>query len=434
MLGKTLASFLLTFVFMASAQASYSGEELIARGTALMAKEEACGEVVDNHMQLIQETEDYLNMMFVDSNAKFTAFEITNMQKVIKVRYDHLMKVRAKFQSQSDCNLPFLGTVVAVYDFNVLADSAINNKETRRMIYSFVKSDAYGMQDFKHDYNYFTRIENIEDIRQRLTSSDLGLMEMFNLKINQNHSGSKISTGSDRLKRAWDFVLGKGLVRSWGVLSDNLKVRHGYLRDDLNVRENIHIRLKPLDLMFEQRRFVLSNLTIPGHWGHVAIWLGTKQELQSMGVWDREDFKAIRENVELGKNIIQMRKEGVVFSSLEEFMNLDEIAIMRVNAVQQKQASVYPMLAENISKKYDFSFDANSLGKITCTELVAFSFGKISWHSRTQMSRIVITPDDMAKLTLDSNSAELITYIGSDKGAPQTKTVQEWFTNLGVNP
>lgn len=428
MLGKTLGSFLLASTVVLSATA-FTGEQIVTKANFMMAEEETCAGVIDNHMSLIEDTEEYFAKVFSLPDDQFTSYEIANLQKVLKLRYDHLTKVLAKFYAKSDCALPVLGDAVAVYDFNVLADSTMQNKQSRRIIHSFTKATDYGMQNFKEHYNYFTRLETIEVVRTNMKGQE-GLLEMFALNMNQDQSGTKISTTRDRLKRAWSWVIGKGLVRTWGKLSDNLKVRHGYLRDDREVRESIRRSLKPLDLMFEQRRFVLSNLTIPGHWGHVAVWLGTKEELKTMGVWDREDFAVFRQHIEQGKNIANMRKDGVEFNSLEEFMNLDEVAVMRVSSVQNNQASVYPLLVEQLNKKYDFSFDAKSLGKITCTEFVSFSYGKIQWPNRVQMGRLVIAPDDMAKLSLDSSQAQLIMYVGSDTGKPQFKTVKDWFNNI----
>ena len=409
-----------------------SGEKIYDRIEKMIQSEEQCSEVVDNHMQLIEDTEEYFSRIFTLSDTELTSSKIMRAQKVMKIRYDHLMKVLAKFHAASDCNMPNLGNVIAAYDFNTMAESSMKDKQTRRMIYSFTQAQDYGMESFKDQYNYFTRIDNIEKIRSSLTSSEKGLLEFFGLKINQDHSGTKMSTTRDSLKRVWNGIIGKGLIRTWGLLSDNLKVRSGYLQNFRSVRDQIQGSLKPLDLLFEQRRFVLSNLTIPGHWGHVAVWLGTKKELQALGLWDREDFAVFRKNVEQGKNIVNMRKEGVVFSSLAEFMNLDEVAVMRVNKVQIDPSPVYPLMAEQLNKKYDFSFDARTLGKITCTEFVSFSYGKIAWPTRLQMGRTVITPDDMAKLSLDSTQAHLVMYFGSNSDGPMTKTVKDWFE--AINP
>ncbi len=431
MLAKTLGLVLFASTFTLSAFAG-KGEDLIEKTNLIMVSEETCGGVIDNHMQLIEDSEEYFAKTFDIPAHQLKPHEITVIQKVLKVRFDHLMKVLAKFHSVSDCNLPNLGNVVAVYDFNVLAESTMKHSYSRKMLHSFTKAADYGMRDFKEQYNHFTRLKTIEDVRGSLTQQELGLLQMFNLKVDQGQDGTKLSTTGDALKRVWGWVLGKGLVRSWGMLSDNLKVRHGYLRDYPLVRATIEESLKPLDLLFEQRRFVLSNLTIPGHWGHTAVWLGTKKELQALGLWDREDFAVFKKQIELGKNIVQMRKEGVVFSSLKEFMNLDEIAVMRVNSAQINPAAVYPLMAEQLNKKYDFSFDATTLGKITCTEFVSFSFGEIAWPSRTQMGRTVIAPDDMAKLSIDSRQAHLVYYFGSDSGKVRQKTVKDWFNNFNT--
>ena len=434
MLARTIGLVLLasTFAVYAFAGPMPTGEAIYTKAEKFMISDEQCGEVIDNHMRLIEDSEEYFARILTLPDHELTSSKINWVQKILKIRYDHLIKVLAKFHSQSDCNLPNLGDVVAVYDFNVLAESTMSDKQSRRIIYSFTQASDYGMQSFKDHYNFYTRKETIEKVRNNLTSQELGLLDMFGLNASQEQSGTKISTTRDKLKRVWNTVIGKGLIRTWGVLSDNLKVRGGHLRKDKAIRESIRQALKPLDLLFEQRRFVLSNLTIPGHWGHTAVWLGTKTELQAMGLWDRADFAVFRKNVEQGKNIVQMRKEGVVFNSLEEFMNLDEIAIMRVNKVQIDPSPAYPLMEEQLNKKYDFSFDAKTVGKITCTEFVSFSFGKIKWPHRLQMGRTVITPDDMAKLSLDSTQAQLIMYVGSDSGEPQVKTVKDWFNN--INP
>lgn len=433
MLFKTLGSFLLVSAILISARAR-TGDSLINQGEQLMAANESCGESIDNHIGYVEASEKYFSLVFGSTPENFSAFEITKLQKVLELRYNHLIKVQEKFKSPTDCNLVALGNVLAVYDFNLLAESTMQNDESRRMVYSMVKSEDYGMKDFKKDYNHFTKLSTIEEIRNGLTQQELGLLSLFGLNADHDKEGTQLSTMSDRLKRVWGWVIGKGLVRTWGLLSDNLKVRHGYLRDDVTVREDIRSKLKPLDLMFEQRRFVLSNLTIPGHWGHVAVWLGTKEELQALGVWDREDFKFFRAHVEQGKNIVQMRKEGVVFNSLEEFMNLDEIAVTRLADVQNRKAAIYPLLANHLNKKYDFSFDAKSLGKITCTEFIAFSYGDITWPDRIQLGRTVIAPDDMAKLTLDASQSELVMYVGSDNGQTQIKNSKDWLSGLGVHP
>lgn len=429
---KALVSFLIIIGAAVLAFAD-TGEEVIVSATSMYNSDESCIDVVDNHKLIIEKSEQYLAEIVKMSDDQLRSYDIMILQKVLKSRYDHLMKLMAKFHSPTDCNLPALGKVMAVYDFNLLAQNTMIDKETRRMIHSFTKAKAYGMKDFKKDYYYFTDIRNIEKIRNKLAESENGLVDFFGLKIDYQNSGIPLSTLGDKAKRIWSWMVGKGLINSWGKLSDFIKFRHGHLHDNLEVRDLVLKKLKPLDLLFEKRKFVLSNLTIPGYWGHVAIWLGTKEELIKLGVWDQEFFTPFRDQVERGRNIVQMRKEGVVFNSLEEFMNLDEIAINRVSAVQDNVTSVYKLIVENLNKKYDFSFDAKSLGKITCTELVTFSYGNIAWPTHFSMGRLVIRPDDVAALSLSPTSSDFITYIVGYPDGAQVKSETDWLSLFSIN-
>jgi hypothetical protein len=46
------------------------------------------------------------------------------------------------------------------------------------------------------------------------------------------------------------------------------------------------------------------------------------------------------------------------------------------------------------------------------------------------MGRLVIAPDDMAKLSLDNSQAELVMYVGSDSEKSQVKTTKDWLGNI----
>ena len=86
----------------------------------------------------------------------------------------------------------------------------------------------------------------------------------------------------------------------------------------------------------------------------MAIWLGTKEELIALGIWDEEYFQPMRAFVEKGMNILEIRKEGLNFQSLSTFINLDEIAVTRVSDVHNRAAEVYKELSLQIDKKYGF--------------------------------------------------------------------------------
>ncbi len=62
--------------------------------------------------------------------------------------------------------------------------------------------------------------------------------------------------------------------------------RKGKLYGDEEAKRKLQSVLQPLDIILEKTPFRLTDKFIPGHFGHVAIWTGTKAELIDAGVWD----------------------------------------------------------------------------------------------------------------------------------------------------
>ena len=61
--------------------------------------------------------------------------------------------------------------------------------------------------------------------------------------------------------------------------------RKGEMYGDESAREKIQAALQPLDILLEKTPFRLTDKLNPGHFGHVAIWTGTKSEVIDAGVW-----------------------------------------------------------------------------------------------------------------------------------------------------
>ena len=219
-----------------------------------------------------------------------------------------------------------------------------------------------------------------------------------------------------------------GFAKVWGFISDKLKWRDGHLNKNQDVINALKANLKPLDLIYEKRTFVLSNYTIPGHFGHVAVWLGTKEELIAAGIWDKEFFKPFREEVEAGRNIVEVRKKGMDFVSLENFTNLDELAVTRVTKAQERIEEIMENLVDEIDATYDFAFNALSDDKLTCAEMIAYSYGDIHWPGMKTILSVSLRPDDMGVLSLYENSPEeFVLYFTSNKDNTANKmSFEDW--------
>ena len=188
------------------------------------------------------------------------------------------------------------------------------------------------------------------------------------------------------------------------------------------MRKNIQVNLQPLDILLEKTPFRLTDKFIPGHFGHVAIWTGSKAELIDMELWDNDYVEAhagdisSRENADSKdeKQIIEALRSGVQLSSLEHFMNIDDFAILRPifpeEADKKLRKEALLMAFRQLGKEYDFNFDVNTTDKIVCSELAYVSFPSMDWPTEKTLGRHNISPDNVAKLAWNNLPLELILF------------------------
>lgn len=192
-----------------------------------------------------------------------------------------------------------------------------------------------------------------------------------------------------------------GLSMGFGNLVGMVATRKGYLTK-LTREQRIDMakELEPLDILMEKTPFRLTDKLIPGHYGHVAIWVGTEEQLIKLGVWSQIP-KHIQNKISNGHNIVEALRPGVQINTLEHFLNIDDMLVIRENRPHisdaYKRQALLTTIAQ-IGKEYDFNFDVNSHDKIVCSELAYVVFGDIEWPLNKSLGRYTISPDHVAKI------------------------------------
>ncbi|MBC7715111.1 MAG: hypothetical protein H7177_17330 [Rhizobacter sp.] len=392
---------------------------------------DVCAETLSAHINEIDNSEDYFKTLASHSD-QITPYEIVQMQKTMTARYKSLKNFLNVYNDEKlNCTPKVLATAVEIYDYSKVGKSIFANTVLRRVFMGFYKYPLYELMDYIDNYKKFTSNEMIEQTNAEIDASHIELPAGVVFHPSDKDYDPNLYALSDlAIKGTTNVVV--GVAKLWGFISDHVNWRQGRIRDNQEAIKVIREKLKPLDMVFEKREFKLSNYTIPGHFGHVGIWLGTKEELVTMGIWDKEYFAPFRPFVEAGKNIVEIRKEGLGFQSIDTFINLDEIAVARIKNIAEDRAdSVYEGLSEQIGKRYDFKFDIRTADKITCAELIAFSYGDIKWPQTKTLFQVSLRPDDLAVLTLDKSSpAEFVLYFkgikAKDGGGFESKDFQQW--------
>lgn len=227
---------------------------------------------------------------------------------------------------------------------------------------------------------------------------------------------------SESSKDGFDMVSGL-----FGNTMGLFESRKGKMYGDKIAKQKIIETLQPLDILLEKTPFRLTDKLIPGHFGHVAIWTGSKAELIDIGLWDNPYVQKYADKISSkedsnSKNehqIVEALRSGVQLSTLDEFMNIDDFVILRPvfkdenNKPLSKEALL--MAFRQLGKKYDFNFDVNTTDKIVCSELAYVSFPSIDWPTEKTLGRHNISPDNVAKLAWNNLPLELIMFYHDGK-------------------
>jgi len=197
-------------------------------------------------------------------------------------------------------------------------------------------------------------------------------------------------------------TLSYGLSMGFGNMVGLVQTRQGKLKKmSTSELQSLANQLKPLDILLEKTPFRLTDKMIPGHYGHVAIWLGSETELREMGIWD-EIAPAYQAKIRSGGRIVEALRTGVVISRLEDFINIDDLLVLRTHQalnLDEQHSATLTALAQ-VGKEYDFNFDVLTHERIVCSELAYVVFPELPWPISKALGRYTISPDNVAQLAI----------------------------------
>ena len=194
---------------------------------------------------------------------------------------------------------------------------------------------------------------------------------------------------------------------------------------------DIEKQLEPLDILLEKTPFRLTDKFIPGYYGHVAVWVGGPGDWEKLGldVLDNPVFRKNLDKITKGKKVVEALRQGVILSTLEHFMNIDDFVILRHKGLPKDRKEEYLLRAlTQVGKKYDFNFDVETDKKIVCSELAYVIFHDVDWQTEKSLGRYTISPDNVAKMALGNGPLEVIELY--HKGKRIDRRQEKYFAML----
>jgi len=192
--------------------------------------------------------------------------------------------------------------------------------------------------------------------------------------------------------------------------------RKGKLYKNKEALADVSRTLKAGDILLEKTPFRLTDKLIPGYWGHAAVWVGTETELKELGIWDNPLVVRYREEIRGGRLVVEALRSGVEMNTLQHFLNIDSIGILRrPDLSREARANTVIQALRQVGKPYDFNFDVESKGRVYCSKLVYLSYSGIEWPTKRSMGRTTFTPDDVALRAAKDGPLQLVTFYHDGK-------------------
>jgi uncharacterized protein YycO len=190
-----------------------------------------------------------------------------------------------------------------------------------------------------------------------------------------------------------------------------VETRKGKLFGREEVKTDIKGNLRAGDILLEKTPFRLTDKLIPGYWGHAAVWVGNEAELRELGIWDHPVVSRYRDEIGSGRLVVEALRSGVEMNSIEHFLNIDSIGVLRKpGSSREERAKTVIQALRQVGKPYDFNFDVESKGRVYCSKLVYMCYTGVEWPTKRSLGRTTFTPDDVAIKAVQGGTLQLVSF------------------------
>lgn len=372
----------------------------------------------ESYLKITYNPQDSMSRSFVQKERIHVAINLLLLDSFFRLS-DMLSKAK-KIRAILQYDMPEVGLVL-----NQTYSMAMNKERwegVRRSIQFLDDESKFRLpQDQTSEEGFFQQYIQKSFIAERMRENDLYYRLITGLSMERQLSETKFYENLNRLVGS--------LSKIFGNTAGKFQSRDGKLKvfaEDIELMKKMKSELKPMDVLLEKTPFRLTDRFIPGYYGHVAIWLGSPEELGEMTVvyqgktiplLTHPDVLPHLERLSQGKMIVEaLREPGVTLNTFEHFLDIDDLLILRPDDLGPSLIGEYVLKTiQQVGKPYDFNFDIETEREIVCSELVYVVFNDQEWPIEREFGRYTISPDHVAWKGATSYYETIMMYVDGKK-------------------
>jgi hypothetical protein len=203
-----------------------------------------------------------------------------------------------------------------------------------------------------------------------------------------------------------------GFLEGAGRLVAELQDHWTPPRIDPTLQGEIDRLLQPGDVLITRHDHAVSNLFLPGYWPHAALYVGSAEDRKKLGVEiDPDKQRRWCED----RRVLEALKDGVLYRSLEQTLEVDAVAVIRPHLVKEDIAVALSRVSVHEGKGYNFDFDFFRGDRLVCTEVVYRALdglGGLKIPLRERSGRPTLSAEDLLDLAMAGEDFEPIAICG----------------------
>lgn len=178
--------------------------------------------------------------------------------------------------------------------------------------------------------------------------------------------------------------------------------------------------LQPGDIFITRHDDAMSNLFLPGFWPHAAFFIGSADQRNALDIAAQSD--GIRSSQDTGINVLESKKDGVLFREISETLHLDAFVVLRPQLAPPDRNKAIARGMTHAGKLYDFIFDFSAADRLVCTELIYRAFqgiGGIDFKLTTKAGKKYLSAEDVLNQGIKNGWFKPVIIYGVDGNTRQ---------------